>query len=31
MPSYKDRATSAEIDDIVSYLVSLKREKGVTE
>jgi cytochrome c oxidase cbb3-type subunit 3 len=31
MPSYKDRATSDELDDIVSYLASLKREKGVTE
>jgi putative heme-binding domain-containing protein len=31
MPSYKDRASSAEIDDMVSYLASLKREKGGTE
>ncbi len=31
MPSYKDRATGDELDDIVSYLASLRREKGVTE
>jgi putative heme-binding domain-containing protein len=31
MPSYKDRLTSAELDDIVSYLSSLRREKGATE
>jgi putative heme-binding domain-containing protein len=31
MPSYKDRLTSAETDDIVSYLASLRREKGTTE
>ena len=31
MPSYRDRATGAELDDIVSYLSSLRREKGTTE
>jgi len=28
MPSYKDRLGSAELDDILSYLSSLRREKG---
>ena len=31
MPSYRDRLTSAELDDIVSYLYSLRREKGTSE
>jgi putative heme-binding domain-containing protein len=31
MPSYKDRLTGAELDDVISYLASLRREKGATE
>ena len=31
MPSYKDRLSSAELDDIVSYLASLKRGKEAAE
>ncbi len=31
MPSYKDRLNAAELDDLIAYLTSLRREKGATE
>ena len=31
MPSYKDRLSGAEVDDIVAYLASLRRAKEATE
>jgi len=31
MPSYKGKLTDAELDDIVSYLASLQRQKGAPE
>lgn len=31
MPSYKDRLSGAELDDIVSWLASLRRDQGVSE
>jgi hypothetical protein len=31
MPSYRDSLAGADLDDIVAYLSSLRREKGATE